>query len=223
VSDSTRQLPLFPLSTLLFPGGMLPLVIFEERYQRMLRVCLEGDRRFGVVLIADGVEVGGPATPYLVGTVARIIRVERLPGDRYSLMTAGEERFTIERTWLAEGGFMLGEVRPRPDAADGDPARLGVLAEEVRLALGEYIERLAPEAGPARERVAELTDPVQLTGLAASMLRGENERKQRILEVDSPVERLAYLHQLLRRELRLLDMLARPTQAGLQRDIISPN
>jgi uncharacterized protein len=223
MSDSTRQLPLFPLGTLLFPGGMLPLVIFEERYQKMLQVCLDGDRRFGVVLIAEGVEVGGPATPHPVGTVARIVRLERLPGDRYSLMTAGEGRFTVERTWLAEGGYLLGEVRHRPDAPDDEPARLEALVVEVRRALADYIGRLAPDAGPARAHVDEMTDPVQLTGLAASMLRGENERKQRILEIDSPTERLASLHRVLRRELRLLDVLARPTAAELRRDIISPN
>ncbi|MCH8222137.1 MAG: LON peptidase substrate-binding domain-containing protein [Chloroflexi bacterium] len=71
----SETLPIFPLNTVLFPGAPLPLRIFEPRYREMLKRCLDGDRRFGVALIKSGPEVGGPAEPHDVGTVARIERV----------------------------------------------------------------------------------------------------------------------------------------------------
>ena len=108
MSDESRELPLFPLNTTLFPGGTLPLHIFEPRYRAMTRRCLEGDERFGVVLIAEGPEVGGRAVPHLVGTVARIALAETLEGGRYNLMTTGERRFAIKRTWLDPAGYLVG-------------------------------------------------------------------------------------------------------------------
>ena len=91
------ELSLFPLSLVLFPGMSLPLRIFEERYKLMISECLEKDLPFGVVLIREGVEVGGLAEPHEVGTTARIIKSERQESGQYSLQTIGEKRFgTIE-------------------------------------------------------------------------------------------------------------------------------
>ena len=73
-----RQIPLFPLQAVLFPGGFLPLRIFEPRYRTMIKFCLENESEFGVVLIKEGEEVGETATPYEVGTAARILHVENL-------------------------------------------------------------------------------------------------------------------------------------------------
>jgi Lon protease-like protein len=219
MSDETRELPLFPVQTLLFPGGTLPLHIFEPRYRAMLRACLAGDERFGVVLIAEGPEVGGPAVPYLTGTIARIA----LAGGRYNLMTAGERRFTIVRTWLDPAGYLVGQVRLRPELLDEEPARLAAMTDALRATLHEYVGRLTDEAGPIQEELTRVTDPLRLTGVAASLLRGDAAVRQRILEDDSVPRRLQRLHALLRRELRVLDLLARPTRAALERDVISPN
>ena len=71
------ELPIFPLGTVLFPGMPLPLHIFEERYKRMIGRCLDGDRAFGVTLLKSGREVGGPAIPHEVGTIARIVQAGR--------------------------------------------------------------------------------------------------------------------------------------------------
>jgi Lon protease-like protein len=223
MSDETRELPLFPLQTLLFPGGTLPLHIFEPRYRAMLHACLAGDERFGVVLIAEGKEVGGPAVPYLTGTIARIALAEPLAGGRYNLMTTGERRFTIVRTWLDPAGYLVGQVRLRPELLDEEPARLAAMTDALRATLHEYVGRLTDEAGPIQEELARVTDPLRLSGVAASLLRGDATVRQRILEDDSVPRRLQRLHALLRRELRVLDLLARPTRAALQRDVISPN
>ncbi len=88
------QLPLFSLNTVLFPGDTLPLHIFEARYRLMVQRCLEADahaREFGVLLIAEGQEVGAPATPHRVGTIARIGQVARLDDGRLDLATQGAD------------------------------------------------------------------------------------------------------------------------------------
>ena len=72
-----EELRLFPLNMVLFPGGSLPLRIFEERYKLMIGECLKGSLPFGVVLIKEGIEVGGLASPHQVGTTARITKAER--------------------------------------------------------------------------------------------------------------------------------------------------
>jgi len=88
-------LPIFPLGTVLFPSSALPLHIFEERYKLMIASCLERDEPFGVALIKEGVEAGGPAIPCEIGTTARITRVERLADGRMNIVTIGGRRFRI--------------------------------------------------------------------------------------------------------------------------------
>jgi Lon protease-like protein len=219
--DPTLVLPLFPLNTVLFPGATLPLRIFEPRYRALTHACLAGDRRFGVVLIAEGPEVGGPARPHAVGTVARIVQAEQLADGRFNLTTVGEGRFTIEQTWLEPAGYLAGRVLPRLDR-DDEPADPQELAAAVRATLQELVGRLIPDPTPVQAEIAVLS-ATSLAGLAASLLRVENARKQAILEIDGAAERLRRLHALLRRELDLLAVLAQLPETPLRRDIISPN
>src|SRR4051812_43493059 len=90
-----EELPLFPLNTVLFPGMPLPLHIFESRYREMITVCSRDERPFGVVLIREGQEVGEPAEPFTVGTMARIVGVDRLPDGRMNIVTVGTQRFRL--------------------------------------------------------------------------------------------------------------------------------
>ena len=87
--DEIVRLPLFPLNVVMFPNTSIPLQIFEDRYKQMLRDCLDGDSRFGVTLIKEGAEVGDPATPHSVGTVADIVHVNRVSGDRFFISIFG--------------------------------------------------------------------------------------------------------------------------------------
>ena len=96
MSPEVRRLPLFPLNVILFPNGALPLHVFEERYKLMIQRCLGADSRFGVVLIRSGPEVGGPAEPHSVGTVALVTQFRRLDDGRMLLSVAGQQRFRIE-------------------------------------------------------------------------------------------------------------------------------
>src|SRR5436309_15818817 len=92
-----RLLPLFPLSAVLFPGNVLPLHIFEERYKLLVRRCRDSDGKMGIVAIRKGEEVGETAEPHDVGTLARITRIDALSEGRINLAVVGERRFRISR------------------------------------------------------------------------------------------------------------------------------
>src|SRR5919206_5035298 len=104
-----RELPLFPLHVVLFPGMRLPLHIFEDRYKLMIGTCMVTDETFGVALIRSGQEVGGPAEVFRVGTTARIASMERLPQGRMNLVVVGGERFRIVER-LQTQPYLLGSV-----------------------------------------------------------------------------------------------------------------
>ena len=95
VSREPQKIPLFPLSTVLFPGGTIPLQIFEDRYHSMVQDCLDTDSNFGIVLIKEGQEVGGNAVPHKVGTLAKITKLRKLSQNRLYLTAVGESRFDI--------------------------------------------------------------------------------------------------------------------------------
>ena len=87
----TQELPIFPLNTVLFPGETIPLQIFEDRYKLMINECIEKNTRFGVALIREGKEVGGPAIPYEIGTIARLADHNNLPDGRIHITCIGQE------------------------------------------------------------------------------------------------------------------------------------
>ena len=92
-----RWLPLFPLNTVLFPGGALPIHIFEDRYKLMMQRCLESDKKLGIVLIKSGSEVGQPAIPYSTGTMGQVVQASGLDDGRMFVSVAGEQRFRIRQ------------------------------------------------------------------------------------------------------------------------------
>lgn len=194
-----RVLPLFPLNTVLFPGAMLPLHIFEERYKLMLQRCLQGDKEFGVVLIRSGQEVGGPAVPYEVGTVARIVHFERLAGGRFNLVTAGMARFRIvtlyHRQPYLEG--LVQVLAPEPDAATA-PEQLAT----VRELFDDYLDALGASETEFREPGIEA-----FTFRVAHALQIPLAEKQALLEAESSEARLRLEAQILRRERAVLRLL----------------
>ncbi len=103
------ELPLFPLNSVLFPGATLPLHIFEERYKKMVNLCLERNSPFGVLLIRSGSEAGETAEPFEIGTTARIVRVQHLDAGRMNLICLGEQRFRLSRQ-VSETPYLVGEV-----------------------------------------------------------------------------------------------------------------
>ena len=143
---SVIELPLFPLNTVLFPGQMLPLHIFEDRYRLMIRRCLAEDLPFGVVLIKRGTEVGAEAEPHEVGTIARILKSSHQSDGTIDIITVGQERFCIDRL-IHDQPYLRGEVTTLPMR---EPANLGAvipLADQVRAGVSRYIKLIAEAAG----------------------------------------------------------------------------
>ena len=112
------EIPLFPLGSVLFPGGFLPLHIFETRYQQLLNKALETDRRFGVVLISRGSEVGGGETRTDVGTIAYIDDYQRFDDGRAAVSSRGTTRFQVVR-WLEDDPYPRAMVQEIVDGHEG--------------------------------------------------------------------------------------------------------
>ena len=168
MSDDVRELAIFPLGSVLFPGMPLPLRVFEPRYIALLSSVLgETEREFGVVLIERGSEVGGGDVRFNVGTVARIASVEIAEGW-IGLLATGAARFEVVR-WLDEDPFPRAEVREL-DALEIDAATVPVLAEAealVRATLTRASEFVELPWSPAIELSAEPAKRIwQVAGIA---------------------------------------------------------
>ena len=182
-----RSLPLFPLQTVLFPKGTLPLQIFEERYRLMLEHCLNADSEFGVVLIKRGLEVGGPATTYSVGTIARIIQVSPVREGRIFISVYGLERFEISGITQSEP-YMAAEVETLPDAND-EP----LSAERVVHIREAAIQHVRLSLGMRAGWTRDVTLPDKLENLSyylANVIRAPTQLKQKLLEERSTAQRL---------------------------------
>lgn len=194
---SAIELPIFPLNTVLFPGQLLPLYIFEDRYRLMIRRCLADDVPFGVALIKEGREVGEMAIPHPVGTIARIVESAYLPDGNMNIITVGVERFRILRL-LYDQPYLRGEVEPLPLAEADDPAAAAELARRVRTLAIRYIELIAKAAGLQIQLDKVPDAPHQIGYLAAVAMQIDNREKQELLNTSS-------LNQILSRELTLLN------------------
>ena len=192
-----RLLPLFPLNTVLIPNTSLPLQIFEERYKLMLQHCLDGDSRFGVVLIESGSEVGDPAKPFSTGTVAHISDVKRLEGDRLLISVTGEQRFQIKNITQYRP-YMTAQVELLEDDSEVwvPPTEM----EAIRQAAAQHIRLvLGLRGGWVREpRMPKA--PVALSYFIAGILQVTLAEKQTLLEEPSTPKRLEAELDLLRRE-----------------------
>ena len=182
------DLPLFPLSAVLFPGGPLALRIFEQRYLDLVRDCSRRSCGFGVCLILQGREAGEPAVPAAVGTVARITDFYTLPDGLLGISAEGGERFQVTTTRVRDNGLVHGEVRFWPE----EP-RVPVPPEHGLLAT--ILERLIEKAGgPFAKAERSCYDDASWVGFRlAEMLPIEQPDRQRLLQVTDPIERLSCL------------------------------
>lgn len=151
-------LPMFPLGTVLFPTMVLPLHVFEPRYRALVDDCVAGDGEFGVTLIERGSEVGGGDVRTDVGTVARIVQVERFDDGRFAVAAVGTRRIRVER-WLADDPY------PRAEVIDWDDVGTAVAALDDADALFRRALALAAELGeaPAPLDVELADDPAVAT------------------------------------------------------------
>jgi Lon protease-like protein len=150
------KLPLFPLSLVLFPGQMVPLHIFEERYKSMLKRCLDEQIPFGIVLIKDGGRFGR-GTPHQIGTTARVMAVEEVEagscpmpaphkGSCFHISVRGEDRFRVNDINRREADYLVGELDPYPDEAAPEPALL-MVAQRVSALFDEYYREIVALTG----------------------------------------------------------------------------
>ena len=142
-------MPMFPLGTVLLPGAVLPLHVFEPRYRQLVIDCLaddNGDPEFGVALIARGWEVGGGDERSDVGTVARMVRVEALEGGRYAIVAVGTRRIRVN-AWLPDDPYPIADVDDWPDD-DVDQPGLRERIDDLTSRLQEVLA-LAAQLGEA--------------------------------------------------------------------------
>lgn len=182
------ELPLFPLQTVLFPGMALPLHIFEERYRLMIGRCLERNEPFGVVLIREGVEVGGPAVPFDIGTTARIVHTQRLEDGRMNLLTVGVRRFRAGPLTQVEP-YLVAEIELLDDA-DADAEGVRETAQQVAALFAEYYRMSLALSDQWVSEVALPTRPGAVADYVAGRLDVDNAVKQEILETLSVARRL---------------------------------
>lgn len=220
------RLPLFPLGLVLLPGLLLPLHVFEERYRVLVRELLalpEDERRFGVVAIRHGREVGADGVEALheVGCVAELRRVEPYEDGRFDLVTTGGQRFRL--TGLDHSRpYLTGEVEWLPEQV-GAPDEAALLDLAVRAAFADYVRALA-EAGGDELAVQELPgSSLVLSYLVAASVVVDLEDRQALLAEPDGVARLRSELALLRRESRLLRAFTAAPAPDLARAPVSPN
>ncbi|WP_426687904.1 LON peptidase substrate-binding domain-containing protein [Rhodanobacter ginsengiterrae] len=188
------ELPLFPLASVLFPGGQLQLRIFEPRYIDLVRECTRYGTGFGVCLILQGHEAGTPAVPAAIGTMARIRDFHADESGLLGIVATGEQRFRVARSRARSDGLLRGEVELWPD----EPA----LPVPVEFALLQSIlERLIETMAPHwHDAPRSHYDDASWVGLRlAELLPLDAAEQQGMLELTDPLLRLAELRDILPR------------------------
>jgi len=182
---------LFPLHTVLFPDGLLPLRLFEQRYLEMAKGCLREDRPFGVCRIREGQEVGEPATPETVGCLARIAHCDMAQLGVLNIVARGERRFRVLERYVERDGLVRAAVELLAEEHDaGVPEDLKGCVRFLR-AIVEQADSL-PIEQPARYRSC-----VWVSARLAERLPLPLPLKQALLETDDGTQRLAQLASAL--------------------------
>lgn len=195
-TENSAELPLFPLRTVLFPGGRMGLRIFERRYLDLVRDTMRSQSSFGIVWMPEGgKEVLSPgdkqATLALMGTEARVADWDQLPDGLLGIVVEGGRRFQIGRAQLADTGLYIGDVEWLPEQADLPLPPRSEELHDLLLQLGEHphVQRLGmtldiDEAGALAYRLAQL-------------LPLPEEQAYQLLSINDPLQRLDTLHELL--------------------------
>lgn len=188
------RLPLFPLATVLFPGGPLQLRIFERRYLDLVRDCARDGAPFGVCLILAGREAGEPATPAAIGTSARITDFYNREDGLLGITAVGERRFHVDAAQARDNGLLVAQVRwldPEPAGSVPVPAQHGLLATVLRDLL-ERFDDLPDDA-------ALLDDAAWVAWRLAEILPLSPADRQVLLQLDDAEARLDRLAHWLPR------------------------
>jgi Lon protease-like protein len=190
-STTDASIPLFPLHTVLFPGGPLRLRIFEPRYLDMVSRCMREDSGFGVALIVAGQEAGGAAQTVETGTLARIVDFEQLDDGLLGITARGGRRFRIVHVHRESDGLNVCQVKWREDEARAEvPPQHAVLVELLRRAIEQI--------GPAYGELTPAYDDATWVGMRlAEILPLAPIERQELLELNDGPERLQWLQARL--------------------------
>jgi Lon protease-like protein len=191
MTGARTGIPLFPLGTVLFPGGLLPLKIFEQRYLEMAKNCLRDGTPFGVCLIREGSEVGTPATHENLGCLARITHWDMQQLGLLQLVAQGGERFRVRATRIRNDGLILADIE--------------ILAEETDTPMPEkfsacrlLLERIVAEHGERLFAKPFLLDSsAWVAARLAEVLPLPSAARQQLLELDDSQQRLEIIQRLL--------------------------
>jgi len=221
----SETMPLFPLGTVLFPGLVLPLHIFEERYRQLVRDLLDGPEphEFGVIAIRKGRETGvdGVSALHEIGCTARLRQVTQHDDGRFELVTVGTQRFRLLGLDRSRP-YLRGEIDLLTEET-GNEAAAALAVEAVQRTFREYLDALATR-GAARINVPELPDePVLLSYLVAASMIVELSDRQVLLAEPDAAGRLAAERALLTRETRILRTLTSTPATDLRSSPYSPN
>jgi Lon protease-like protein len=221
----TRTLPLFPLGTVLFPGLVLPLHIFEQRYRQLVRDLQQQPEPacFGVIAIRQGRETDadGVQSLYDTGCTATVRHIAERDGGRFDLITIGADRFRLIATDTADP-YLRGEVELL-DEPPGDPAAARREVPAVQRAFRAYIDTLT-QSGAARVAVPEPPDePVALSYLVAACMIADLADRQALLAAPDALGRLEAERAWLTREVAMLRSLGSAPAPDLRNNPYSPN
>ena len=189
-----ETVPIFPLQTVLYPGGLLPLRIFEVRYMDMARACLRESSPFGICLIKEGHEVGTPAVPENVGCLARIGAVDMEELGILKVTAEGLERFRLVSSEVNKQGLIMGEIeKHEPEASASEAAGFPECAE--------FLRKVVAGIGPERFAEPFRFDDASWVGFRlAEILPLRSDVKQKLLELTDASLRVAILHRFLRQQ-----------------------
>ncbi|MSQ89513.1 MAG: peptidase S16 [Betaproteobacteria bacterium] len=191
MTEIRKDVPLFPLNTVLFPGGLLPLRIFEQRYLEMAKGCLRDGTPFGVCLIRAGAEVGTPATHEDLGCLARITQWDMQQLGLLQLLAQGAERFRVLAKRIRADGLILADIELLAENADA-------LMPEKFSACRQLLERIVAEHGERLFAKPYLLDSSAWVGARlAEVLPLPASAKQKLLELGDSAQRLEILQRLL--------------------------
>ncbi len=191
VTDSTMHVPLFPLNSIVLPKGRIPLQLFEARYIDMLTRCLKEDRGFVVVLLREGLETDSMAAFYDIGTYVRIIDFQQLDNGMLGITVEGQAKVAVVKCWKAPDGLNVGDIDLLLDEDDGPvPSQFSELPVVLKALLKHPVVNdldMSVDFADARDVGWRLTE----------LLPIDKQEKQRLLELQDPLERLGRLHALL--------------------------
>ena len=191
MSVGRREIALFPLHAVLFPGGLLPLRVFEQRYMQMAAACLRDDEPFGVCLIREGSEVGAPAEPESVGCLARIAQWDMQQLGLLKITAHGERRFRVVRRRVQDDGLARAEIELLAEEDDAPvPEQFSTCSALLKAILED--NDVLPVEAPAR-----FESSAWVSARLAEILPLPLAARQRLLEMNDSLERLGFLRQVL--------------------------